>query len=248
MSDLHLEIDMACDLPGPADRPDYDILVVAGDLTTRMERGVMWLAARVTHHPVIYISGNHEAYGADIDRTIEKAREAAAGTNVHVMQDDVLVINGVKFIAGTLWTDFALLGDPVAAMAAAHWQMNDYKRIRIHHYKKRLIPIDTLGRHTVSRAFIEDELAKPFAGKTAVITHHAPHRETVNHNDILSSAYASDLSELIEARGPDVWIHGHIHRSDDRIIGRTRILANPKGYTRDLGANLNFDPKLTIEI
>jgi 3',5'-cyclic AMP phosphodiesterase CpdA len=48
MSDLHLELTRGWDLPGVGERPDYDVLVVAGDLTTRMERGVAWLLARVT--------------------------------------------------------------------------------------------------------------------------------------------------------------------------------------------------------
>ncbi|WPO42871.1 metallophosphoesterase [Tardiphaga sp. 42S5] len=40
LSDLHLESTRGWDLP-PADaRPQFDVLVVAGDLITRMERGV----------------------------------------------------------------------------------------------------------------------------------------------------------------------------------------------------------------
>jgi hypothetical protein len=31
-----------------------------------------WLLARVTDRPVLYIAGNHEFYGCDIDRTVEK--------------------------------------------------------------------------------------------------------------------------------------------------------------------------------
>jgi hypothetical protein len=35
-----------------------------------MERGVAWLLERVTDRPVIYVPGNHEFYGCDIDRTV----------------------------------------------------------------------------------------------------------------------------------------------------------------------------------
>jgi 3',5'-cyclic AMP phosphodiesterase CpdA len=77
LSDLHMDLTKGWDLPAPSERPPYDVLVVAGDLISRMERGVRWLAERVTDRPVIYVPGNHEGYGADIDRTVEKARQAA---------------------------------------------------------------------------------------------------------------------------------------------------------------------------
>jgi metallophosphoesterase superfamily enzyme len=89
------------DLPRPDDRPHYDVLIIAGDLITRMERGVARLLERVTDRPVIYVGGNHEAYGTDIDRTIEKARVAAAGTNIHVLENDTVEIDGVTFIGAT---------------------------------------------------------------------------------------------------------------------------------------------------
>ena len=91
-SDPHLELTRGWDLPAVGDRPAYDVLVIAGDLIPRMERGVRWILERVTDRQVIYIPGNHEFYGADINITVEKARALAAGTNVHVMQNDVLQI------------------------------------------------------------------------------------------------------------------------------------------------------------
>ena len=87
MSDIHLELTRGWDLPAPSERPDFDVLVVAGDLVTKMERGVKWLLDRVPDKPCCYVAGNHEAYGQDIDRTVEKALAAADGTNVHVLQD-----------------------------------------------------------------------------------------------------------------------------------------------------------------
>ena len=40
LSDLHIELTSGWDLPAPADRPDFDVLVMAGDLIPGMERGV----------------------------------------------------------------------------------------------------------------------------------------------------------------------------------------------------------------
>ena len=110
MSDLHLELSRGWDLPSDG-APNFDVLVAAGDLIPRMERGVRWLRERVQDKPVIYVGGNHEAYGTDIDRTVEKAKEAAIGTKIFVLERDQIKLGGVTFAGATLWTDFELFGD-----------------------------------------------------------------------------------------------------------------------------------------
>ncbi len=211
LSDIHLELSRGWELPPLAERPDFDVLVIAGDLVPGMERGVAWLRERVTDRPVIYIPGNHEFYNHDIDRTLEKARLATNGTSVHVMQNDAADIAGVRFVAATLWTDFDVFGNSPVAMNAALGGMNDYRRIRKNNYAYRLRPIDTAARHLQSRAFIEAELGKPFPGKTVVVTHHGPLRETLpkgREHDIMSAAYASDLREIVERHRPQAWVFG----------------------------------------
>jgi Icc-related predicted phosphoesterase len=256
MSDIHIELTRGWDLPAPADRPDFDVMVVAGDLIPKMERGVAWLRERVTDRPVLYVPGNHEMYGTDIDRTVEKARAAADGTNVHVLQNDAVEIAGVKFIGSTLFTDFNLWGNAPVAMNAALLAMNDYKRIRKENHKYRLRPIDTLRRHMESRVFIAAELAKIESGsRVVVVTHHAPYRNACGEDyRILSAAYTSDLDALIERDWQaDAWIYGHTHSSADLTIGRTRIVSNAKGYGPWLPQNESsdnplFDPNFVIEI
>jgi predicted phosphodiesterase len=254
-SDQHLELTRGWDLPAVADRPGYDVLVVAGDLVTKMERGVAWLLERVTDRPVIYVAGNHEFYGCDIDRTVEKARALAAGTNVHVLQNDSVEINGVVFIGCTFWTDFDLFGDADYAMMSAAEIMNDYRKIRLANYTLRLRPRHTLERHQESRAFIATELRKPKLGSRVVVTHMGPHPDAIRggyENDIASAAYTSDASDLM-AMGVDAWIHGHTHETYDRMVGGCRLVTNQKGYgpwppgemTWD---NKDFDPNFVIEI
>jgi hypothetical protein len=114
LSDLHLELTRGWDLPAGDARPDFDVMIVAGDLIPRMERGVSWLRDRVPDREIIIIAGSHEPYGQDIDRGLEKARAAAAGSNVHVLQNDTVTIEGITFVGATLWTDFDLFGDQPA--------------------------------------------------------------------------------------------------------------------------------------
>jgi predicted phosphodiesterase len=254
-SDLHMELTRGWDLPAVADRPHYDVLVIAGDLIPRMERGVAWLLERVTDRPVIYIAGNHEFYGCDIDRTVEKARALAAGTNVHVLQNDSIQIGDVVFIGATFWTDFDLFGDPEYAMQVAAETMNDYRKIRLGRYQYRLRPHHTLQRHQESRDFITRELRKEKTGARVVVTHMGPHPLAIRRGferDIASAAYTSDCSDLLNM-GVDAWIYGHTHETENRLIGTARVIANAKGYGPWMPAertwdNPNFDPRLVIEI
>lgn len=250
LSDIHIELSRGWDLPAPPERPDFDVLVVAGDLMPGMENGVAWLRERVTDKPVVYTPGNHEFWHRDIDRTVAKARAAAKGTNVLVMQNDAVDIGGVRFVGATLWTDFEVFGSAPVAMNAALVGMNDYRRIRKDNYGYRLRPLDTAVRHRESRTFIEAELAKPTAGKRVVVTHHGPLRETLprgREDELLSAAYSSDLGDLVERSRPEFWIFGHTHESVDLTVGATRLVSNAKGYGL-VPENKSFDPAFTIEI
>lgn len=253
LSDLHLELTRGWDLPTGAARPDFDVMIVAGDLITRMERGVTWLRERVADHPVIYTPGNHEFYGCDIDRTVEKARLAAVGTNIHVMQNDTIEIGGVTFIAATLWTDFDLFGNPYRAMDVAGDTMNDYRKIRKDNYHHRLRPSDTLARHMQSRDFIARELRLAKTARRVVISHHGPHPQAIKagfEHDIISAAYVSALTNFMT--GVDLWIYGHTHESKDFVVGSTRVVSNAKGYgpwtVGEPWENASFDQHFVIEI
>lgn len=240
------------DLPPVGARPDYDVLVVAGDLITRQERGVQWLLARVTDHHVVYVGGNHEGYGTDIDRTLEKARLAAAGTNVHVLENDFVEIGGVIFLGAVGWTGFNLFGNPEREMIVAGDVMNDYKKVRRGGaYQYRLRPADTLKRHLETRAFLQRELSKPRTGPRVVVTHHGFHAEAVrrgHEHDLISAAYTSDAA----IEGADLWLYGHTHESRDFFSGATRVVSNSKGYgpwrAGETWENPDFNERLVIEI
>jgi predicted phosphodiesterase len=272
LSDLHIELGRGWDLPAVDARPQFDVLVVAGDLIPRMERGVKWLLERVPNKPLIYVPGNHEAYGTDIDRTVEKAMAAAENTNLFVLQNRSVSLNGVTFAGGTAWTDFNLFGDQYRAMKVAGEKMNAFHKIRTARYEQRFRPQHALARHVQTRDFLEGEMRKSRSGPLVMVTHHAPmpdhglrhQRGTrLSDEDILTAAYRSDLTWLMwpapsadgraALRPADLWIFGHTHESEDRVIGQTRVVSNAKGYgpwrpRQHLWDNPRFDPNLVIEI
>jgi Icc-related predicted phosphoesterase len=66
-----------------------------------------------------------------------------------------------------------------------------------------------------------------------VVTHHAPSARSLrgDYTEGLTPAmYASDLEPLVLAYQPELWLHGHVHRSSDYMIGAARVVCNPRGY------------------
>ena len=60
-------------------------------------------------------------------------------------------------------------------------------------------------------------------------------------------AFAISRSSLIDARQPDLWVHGHLRSRADYRIDATRIVCNPRGHIEEDSAK-TFDPCFTIDI
>jgi Icc-related predicted phosphoesterase len=231
--------------------PEADVFVCAGDLTRSVKGGILWLAENVGPKiPSVYVAGNHEYYRESyLECHADGLAENKLHVRVHFLENDIKVIDGVRFVGCTLWTDFAIMGQQPLAVLHAQGSMNDYKLIK---YRKqpfqKFQPQHTLMRHSQSVSFLEAALAMPFDGKTVVVTHHAPHPFSMHERfrgDLLSAAFCSDLSELIELRQPALWVHGHTHDSFDYMVGDTRVICNPRGYGDE---NHGFRPQLVVEI
>ena len=250
LSDLHNEFEVfEPELSGA------DVVVLAGDIDVGT-RGIEW-AARTFKVPVVYVAGNHEFY-RDVWHSLPTrlAAAAAATPQVQFLDDSATVINGVRFIGSTLWTDFRLFGEErrLHAMEASLDIMVDYRVIAVEDERgmRRLRPRDTIERHHVCRAALERMLAEPFEGDTVVVTHHLPHWGSVQSRwqKVLSSAaFASDLDELIKRYRPTLWIHGHTHDSADYRVGETHVVCNPRGYVRDgVRENPDFIADLNVKL
>lgn len=231
-SDLHLEQLPAAvkerlpTLITPA--PDADLLVLAGDIHNDVAAIDLFKGWPV---PVLYIPGNHEFYGSGWPGALTHMRRACEGTAVTLLDKDELEIDGVRFLGATLWSDFKINRDIPAetAMLAAETRLLDYFKVKTQ--MGLLRARNTLDEHHNARAWLKRELEKPFAGKTVVITHHAPHPLSVHRRfvgDVLSGAFVSDLSELLFH--PNLWIHGHCHDGFDYQVGSARVVSNPAGY------------------
>lgn len=251
MSDLHLEF---AALPFPLKIPQADVCVVAGDVLTKgVVPSLQWITANITSHmPVVFVAGNHEFYDAAFGDSILTGKAFAAGINeLHFLDGETVEINGVRFAGGSLWTDFDLNGWQESAMTEAKLRMNDYRKIKFSQKPfRKFLPFETVQKHRHERDVIETAMAAPRGGPLVVVTHHAPSERSLpsaERRTLIAAAYASDLTSLIEAGKPDLWIHGHIHHHSDYMIGKTRVLANPRGYPGQ-DTFENFDPAFVVEV
>ncbi|MGH8303238.1 MAG: metallophosphoesterase, partial [Steroidobacteraceae bacterium] len=246
LSDLHLEFQDW----NPPDAP-ADIIVLAGDVHSG-SRGVEWARRQFPLMPILYVPGNHEFYGRDIQETLSDLKKAGRRYGVDVLHGRGVMVGGVRFLGATLWTDFALHGaDGTSlrrAMSDAKYGMGDFSIIR-HGAQGLFRPEHARAMHLEQMCWIRERLSDEFPGPTVVVTHHLPHPRSIHQRywgSALNPGFASDLSHLM---GPPVaaWIHGHTHDSCDYVEQGTRVLCNPRGYG-PFDLNATFDPMLTIEI
>ena len=166
-----------------------------------------------------------------------------------MLEKDVVNINGVNFLGCTLWTDFELLGDPRITGFECQQIMTDFKKIRLSPKFSKLRSIDVASIHRQSISWLSNKLEQLSGGINIVVTHHAPSIKSIPddyRDNIISSAYASNLEKVIEKYNPIYWIHGHLHNSSNYKIGGTQIICNPRGYTHE--RNTDFDNKFFIEV
>ena len=265
LSDIHLEFGT---FNVPTDI-EYDVAILAGDVWVPGRKAVRWAARTSTFgraRNVLLVAGNHEFYGSCIQPELA-AMKRDTGDRVHVLDGDEVVIRGVRFLGCTLWTDFGLriqtpdglVSDPTKAMDACRQVMSDYLEIRTQVYEDQdgelqpmLRPEHTREFHFSQRAWLENKLAEPFDGTTVVVTHHAPHRNSLlkeHEQDWASAAYVSELPPHFFTV-PVLWVHGHTHESFDYRIGDCRVICNPRGYTHCIPREENerFDPRFIVEI
>ena len=127
-------------------------------------------------------------------------------------------------------------------------KMNDYKMIKRDPSYSKMRTVDTFKIHQFSKHWLNESLENSPKEKNIVVTQHAPGLLSVPDNfknDLLTSAYASNLDDFITKHQPDFWIHGHIHAPSRYSIGKTEVICNPHGYLDD--PDNGYDRELIIE-
>lgn len=291
-SDLHLEFG-DLDLQNTE---NADVLILSGDILVatdltdfgydesglvvsasqsvraRAERFVNFINRCCERFPhVIYIAGNHEHYHGDFAKTFNILNGTFGDIkNLHILDKDYRIINGVLFYGGTLWTD--MNGEDLNTMHRIQFMMNDYNGVKNSNkmtsyrtflpdpenlgqekvvFKERvsaLTPMDTVEDHKAFLKGLKHTLEETQASTVVVCGHHAPSRASTHpryKNDIImNGAYSSSLDEFIlDNQQIRLWTHGHTHEDFDYTIGKTRVVCNPRGYHNYEARADNFNLK-----
>jgi len=267
ISDLHLE---CADL----ELPGGDFLIIAGDACEakhvkqeayqaqsmmqvpgdpkRNDRYARFFHEECTkYRQVLYVMGNHEHYGYKFNKTYGYLNSQLPD-NVRLMEKETHQEGDVLFIGATMWTDLNK-GDPLTLMHVKGC-MSDYHQITFWDggaTYRRLKPYDTAMDHKTAKQYLQHVVAQNKDKKIVVVTHHAPSALSIDpmyRNDFLmNGAYYSDFSEfLLDNEHVVAWVHGHTHVTHDYLMGKCRVLCNPRGYVPY--ENTGFDPNFTFEV
>lgn len=195
------------------------ILIAAGDIGEG-NMGVEWL--RNFDCEIIYVTGNHEYWSHDImtvDTNIKKYIAENQLNNIHFLNNKSVVINGTRFIGGTLWTSlgsffpwvernqiikyFGAMGD-FKKIHAKSWytpentskiikflSTNGVEESKINDLieNKYFNPLIEIEKHNETVEYFINELSEEFSGPTVVVSHHMPSYESWMKKFSLSNDY-----------------------------------------------------------
>jgi len=283
LSDLHLESH-----PHFAAQPlaGADVLVLAGDIgsyqqdsaLTRLavpDFGLARFSPRPVQEggaawptPVIFVPGNHEYDGLEFDEAHQRLRQACERWGLIWLEQESVVLQGVRFVGCTLWSDFdglssapgpaandaeatapGALAEHLKARDKAFRAANFY--LRKNHSLQAGAPmlaeqLRELGLQ--SQRWLRQALATGFDGPTVAVTHFAPSLLSADPRYGLTpgtAGFCNALDDLLPAA--QLWLHGHLHCPQDYVSRGCRVVANPLGYARK-GEQKNYRPELLIAV
>lgn len=268
LSDLHLETQPNFQ-PEPA--PGADLLVLAGDIGSYQQGSRLTdedfglarfspLAAGAGWPvPVIYVPGNHEYDNLDFDAAHARLRATCDRLGLIWLEREQCVIDGVRFVGTTLWSDFDALAPTAHGPGALAAQL----KARGKAFRAADFYLSTTGttrqgqpwlaegvrqQALTCREWITQALAQPFEGPTVAITHFAPSLRSADPRYGLTpgtAGFCNAWDELLG--GAQLWLHGHLHAPSDYVERGCRVRANPLGYARK-GEQDAFVARLAIEV
>ena len=262
LSDLHLEVHPHY-TPRPA--PGADLLVLAGDIGSYqagslLQDGDFGLARFSPKQgwpmPVMYVPGNHEYDRLEYDQAHARLRASCERLGITWLERETRVIDGVRFVGTTLWTDFEALvprDGPLSAQLKAQ-----EKALRAANFYLRKNSTLRAGEHllaeqlrelgTQCQAWLRQALATRFDGTTVVVTHFAPSLRSADPRYGLTpgtAGFCNALDDLFPQT--HWWLHGHLHCPQDYVAQGCRVLANPLGYAGK-GEQAGFREDFVIDL
>lgn len=245
-SDMHLNMFSKANQPlwEPIIDTTHDketALILAGDVWegTRclMHAEESWMTKLAERYRyIIIVLGNHDYWGENFNSFPAKFKNMIKDlhlNNVFLLDDESITLEGVRFVGGTLWTDFNKM-DPFTIWRAKDY-MNDYRYIKSGETYSKLTAQHVLAAHRKTKGVIFANAKKDAdTRKIVCVTHHSPSFQGMSpdyaHLGDVNGYYHSELGNDIIDSEIDLWFFGHTHNPVDYTIGNTRIINNAVGY------------------
>ena len=218
LSDLHFEFlaDNGKSFMGRL-WPGHDACVIAGDLCSYKGLADSLKRCCDAFKKVIYVTGNHEYYGATFEEVHDVVGNVKA-KNFTWLNNQTMELDGKVIYGGTMW--FNEHFNPMIRFG-----MNDFSQI------KNTDLIFENHNKFVTGLWEQKKV-------DIVISHHLPAEGSIApqfKGDMMNHFFMHDMEKFINERKPSHWIHGHTHTTCDYDMGDTRVICNPMGYPMEPG-------------
>lgn len=250
-SDIHLEFReyLFDHIHLPHNDDKETALLLSGDISTGTSAIPFIEEMCKNFKYVIMISGNHEYYGQDFDKVNSdwaNYEQSGSPGNFHFLYNDWRILDGIRFLGGTMWTSFG--NKDLISMRYASQRMNDYAAIKRNNMS--LTTEFVAEEHDRFINFLSQKLDENFNGPTVVLSHHSPGNalRLRGRKERGDDCYFADIENLIgKSDKISLWVHGHVHQSYDYMINNTRVVCNPYGYWGH-SVNGNFNRQIILEV
>jgi predicted phosphodiesterase len=254
LSDLHLETETFT--PQPA--PGADLLVIAGDVDSTWQGLSLFANWPV---PVIYVPGNHEFDGRDVDEALSGLRMRCAELGLTLLERDTILVSApdgraIRFVGTTRWCDFDLFGadQRERCMRAASYFVKVMRATR----RGQVFDPECVREEALRcRQWLTETLTDTGGDgtcwdETVVITHYAPSVLSADPRygrQPGTASFCNADDDLLPAAR--LWLHGHLHCRHDYTVrharGQTRVVSNARGHTHKREAD-GHDGSLCVQI
>ncbi|PUE34782.1 metallophosphoesterase [Limnohabitans sp. Hippo4] len=253
LSDLHLETHPHF---VPEFAPGADVLILAGDIGSYQEGSMLvtqgdqdFGLARFSPRadlaawpvPVFFVPGNHEYDGMPFEEAHARLQETCERLQITWLHRRVKVMNGVRLIGCTLWSDFEALVPLQGLLTQQLKAREKAERAADFYLRKTGTTLDgkpflsdaVRAQAQADQAWLTQALSEPFEGVTVVVTHFAPSLKSADPRYGLTpgtAGFCNALDHLLPKA--NLWLHGHLHCAHDYVHAGCRVVANPLGYAR----------------
>lgn len=252
ISDLHLETwPDEFDWQGQSTAP---FCVVAGDIAKNQNQVIQVLEnLSRCYQAVFYIDGNdeHKFNMRNLGQSYKDlSRRLAKIKNCIYLQDNVVVINGVAFLAANGWWSFDL-DRKISVTQSKLWWEDDMTRAK---YEVDSAAVEHLA-HTDAEYLIKSvhRLQRHNDVKKIVcITHTVPRADLINHDiainghprfNVMGNSLMQRAQEVDTEKKIHTWCFGHYHGAIDQLRDGVRYVNNCRGRGDTAYRQLAYFPR-----